>query len=252
MIGTSGAFRVISPRPLLDPAARLWCYAIDETHWLVGGAINNGGIAFSWLKDALKYAWTGQPDAKPLSFDDFIHLAEQAAAGSGGVICLPFFTSERSPNWNMDARAAFFGLTLQHDLRHLSRAILEGVAYRLRSISDILCELTCDIDEVRASGGFTHSRLWPQILTSVLGRQMLVPTWGETSSLGAAFWAMLAAGALPSFEDAARLVRIGDRYEPIPSDGIVYNHIYRIYTGLYQSVCPAFDQISEFQQNLGA
>ena len=52
MIGTSGAFRIIAGQPTLDKQGRLWCYAIDEKHWLVGGAINNGGITFSWLKDA--------------------------------------------------------------------------------------------------------------------------------------------------------------------------------------------------------
>jgi sugar (pentulose or hexulose) kinase len=51
MIGTSGALRVITPRPVLGKAARNWCYAIDENHWLTGGAINNGGIALAWLRD---------------------------------------------------------------------------------------------------------------------------------------------------------------------------------------------------------
>ena len=53
MVGTSGALRVISPRPVLDPARRSWCYAIDSRHWLVGGAINNGGVALAWLRDCL-------------------------------------------------------------------------------------------------------------------------------------------------------------------------------------------------------
>ncbi len=250
MIGTSGAFRVVSPQPVLDQAARLWCYAIDETHWLVGGAINNGGIAFSWLRDAINRAIALQPDQKSLSFDDFVRLAEQAQAGSGGLICLPFFTNERSPNWNMNARAAFFGLTLRHDLRHLSRAVLEAVAYRLRSISEILCALSGDIREIRASGGFTHSRLWPQIITSVIAREMLVPAWGETSSLGAAFWAMRAAGALSSFEDAARWVQVGDRYQPTTAEVEVYDRLYRLYSDLYTSVRPMFDRIAEFQREM--
>jgi gluconokinase len=252
MIGTSGAFRVISPRPILDPVARLWCYAIDDARWLVGGAINNGGIAFSWLKDAINQLPKLQSDHPLLSFDDFILLAQEAFPGADGLICLPFFTSERSPNWNMNARAVFFGLTLQHDLRHLSRAILEGVAYRLRSISEILCQANANIREVRASGGFTHSQLWPQIITNVLGRQLLIPAWGETSSLGAAFWAMLAAGGLTAFDDAARLIKIADQYDPVPEDVGMYDRLYQIYVNLYQSLCPAFDQIAEFQQDLKA
>ena len=251
MVGTSGAFRTIAPRPILDPAARTWCYAIDETHWLVGGAINNGGIALSWLKDVVNQAFSQFPAKTELSFEDLIDLAGQAGVGAGGLVCLPFFAGERSPNWNMNARGMLFGLTLQHDIRHISRSLLEGVAYRLRSLSEILCDLTGDIREVRASGGFSHSGLWPQIIASAIGRNLLVPTWGETSSLGAAFWAMQGAGALPLFEKAGELVSIGSRYSPQPEEAAVYDRLYRIYTGLYASAINAFDQIAEIQQEIG-
>ena len=255
MVGTSGAFRTIAPRPILDPAARTWCYALDETHWLVGGAINNGGIALSWLKDVVNQASpqaSSQSPAKTeLSFDDLIDLAGQAGVGAGGLVCLPFFAGERSPNWNMNARGILFGLTLQHDIRHISRSLLEGVAYRLRSLSEILSELSGDIREVRASGGFSHSGLWSQIIASAIGRNLLVPAWGETSSLGAAFWAMQAAGALPLFEKAGELVAIGDQYRPQPEQVAVYDRLYRIYTGLYASSMDAFDQIAEIQQEIG-
>src|SRR5512136_430758 len=119
MVGTSGAFRVISSRPILDEKARSWCYAIDEGHWLVGGAINNGGVALSWLRDCLNQA--ASPAGPGLSFEDVIALAGAAKAGAGGVICLPFFAGERSPNYNLNARAMFFGMTLEHGVRHLAR-----------------------------------------------------------------------------------------------------------------------------------
>jgi gluconokinase len=248
MVGTSGAFRIITPKPLLDPAARTWCYAIDETHWLVGGAINNGGIAFSWLKDTLNQANAQFGIEKQVSFDELIALAAQAKPGSGGVLCLPYFAGERSPYWNLNARAAFFGMTLNHDLRHLARALLEGVAFRLRSLSEILSEISGDIREVRASGGFTHSALWPQIIASTLGRDLLLPAWGETSALGAAFWAMLGAGALPALDRVNDFVSIQAKYNPVLEETKVYDRLYPIYSGLYQSLCVYFDQIAQFQE----
>jgi gluconokinase len=248
MVGTSGAFRVIAPRPMLDPQARLWCYAIDSIHWLVGGAINNGGIALSWLRDALNQASPQIPGAARLSFDDLVALAGQVEPGAAGLICLPFFTGERSPNWNLNARGVIFGLTLQHDIRTVARALLEGVAFRMRSLDEILCALVGDIREIRASGGFTHSELWSQIMSSALNRVLLVPGWGETSSLGAAFWAMRGAGALASFEQAGDLVSIERTYNPVLKDRLVYDRLYPIYGSLYNSLGGVFDQIAEFQQ----
>ncbi len=252
MIGTSGALRVISPRPVLDDRARLWCYAVDEKRWLVGGAINNGGIAFSWLKDAVNRAIPGDPGRPGLSFDDLVAQAGQVEAGAEGLVCLPFFAGERSPHWNMNARAVLFGLTLRHDLRHIARALLEGVAFRMRSLNEILGAMHGEIREVRASGGFTHSELWTQIMTDVLNRDLLVPVYGETSSLGAAFWAMLGAGALPTFEAAGGLAPADRRYQPSPAAAAVYDKLYPIYTGLYDSLGESFDKISEFQQEGGA
>jgi len=246
-IGTSGAFRVVAPRPGLDDQARLWCYVADETHWLVGGAINNGGIAFSWLKDALKPALAYLPDDRALSFDDLVGLAEQVEAGAGGLVCLPFLAGERSPNWNENARAAFFGMTLQHDIRHLARALLEGVAFRMRSVNEILSGMVGDIREVRASGGFTRSALWPQIFASALNRDLRVPAWAETSALGAAFWAMRGAGALPDFESAGGRVSLGAEFHPAPADAAVYDRLYPIYAALYRNLTASFDQIAQFQ-----
>lgn len=251
MVGTSGAFRIIASRPILDEKARMWCYGIDEKHWLVGGAINNGGIALSWLKDALNQCFALLPNQPGLSFEDLVNLAGQVGAGAGGLICLPFFAGERSPNWNLNARAAFLGMTLQHDVRHLARALLEGVAFRLRSLNEILSEMVGDIQEIRASGGFTHSRLWPQVIASTLDRNLLVPAWGETSSLGAAFWAMLGVGAVASFEEVEKFVPIATQYAPISEDAIVYEKLYRLYSRLYDNLAQPFDQIAEIQREIG-
>jgi len=250
MIGTSGAFRIVAGQPTLDKQGRLWCYAIDESHWLVGGAINNGGITLSWLKDALNQTFSASPNKSEVSFDDLITLAGQVETGANGLICLPFFAGERSPNWNLNARAVFFGLTLQHDIRHIARSLLEGVAFRLRSLNEILSELVGDIGEVRASGGFTHSELWPQIIASTLNRNLLAPAWGETSCLGAAFWAMLGVGGISSFESAGDLITIGSLYSPIAKEATVYDQLYPIYAGLYESLKPAFDQIAQVQRGL--
>ncbi len=247
MIGSSGAFRIVSPTPLLDEQARIWCYAIDGQHWLVGGAINNGGLAMNWLCDLLKCPPLEQCSSSSISVDELIRLASEVRAGAEGLICLPFFAGERSPNWNMNARGVFFGLSLEHELRHLARALLEGVAYRLRSVKDALEENGCVIRQIRASGGFTRSDVWLQIITNVMNRSLVVPRWGETSSLGAAFWVLLAIGAVKNLESLQPLVGLGASYEPLTSDAVLYDQLYRIYQEIYRSSQNAFSQLQAFK-----
>lgn len=251
MVGTSGALRVISPRPILDPKARNWCYAIDRQHWLVGGAINNGGVALSWLRDMLNSALPARAARNGLSFEDVLNLAGQAGAGAGGVVCLPFFAGERSPNWNLNARAVFFGMTLDHDARHLARALLEGIAFRFRSLHEMLTEVGVEIGQVIASGGFTQSDLWVQVITDALNRELVVPVWGETSSLGAAFWAMRAAGRVDSIEGFRKCVRWGKTYRPHRRDARIYDRVYPVYKGLYGAMEQSFDEVAGLQRGMG-
>ncbi len=240
MIGTSGALRIISDRPVLDDASRTWCYAIDQKHWLVGGAINNGGIALSWLLDLFHSAFPNLPANMRLSVDDLMSLAARSGIGSGGIICLPFFAGERSPNWNLHAKGVFFGLALDHKAEHLARAVLEGISFRFRSVYDFLSEITGDIREVRASGGFARSPFWLQMTADVLNRELAVPAWGETSSLGAALWAIKGANALSALEDIEDMVPIASLRTPNPADAEGYEKIYEVYKELYEAINPLF------------
>ncbi len=248
MIGTSGALRIISDQPVLDPASRTWCYAIDHEHWLMGGAINNGGIALSWLMDLFHSAIPNLPRENRLSFDDLMSLAARANIGSGGIICLPFFAGERSPNWNLHAKGVFFGLSLDHKMEHLARSVLEGISFRFRSVYDALSKIAGDIRQIRASGGFTHSPFWLQMTADVLNRELAVPAWGETSSLGAALWAIKGDDTLSSLEDIEKMVPIGETYRPENAE--VYEKVYKVYKDLYVGVNPLFEMMISFQEEI--
>jgi gluconokinase len=241
MVGTSGALRLISNRPVLHPAGRNWCYAIDAQHWLVGGAINNGGIALSWFRDLLNQA---QPGAAGLSFDDLLARAGESPCGANGLLCLPFFAGERSPNWNLNARGVFFGLSLQHEIKDIARAILEGIAFRFRSVDEMLAEAGCKIEAVRASGGFVRSDLWLNIMSSALNREIQIPATGETSSLGAAAWALLGAGELSNLEEMAKLAPVESVCAPVTALAQQYDRLYPLYTRLYTASLEAFDELA--------
>lgn len=249
MVGTSGAYRLLSSRPVLDRAGRGWCYAVDPDHWLVGGAINNGGSALAWVRDLLSDML---PDPSSLGFEQLLARAAEIDAGAGGLICLPFFLGERSPNWNVNARALFFGLTARHGAGHVIRAVLEGVGFRFRSLQTMLHDMGLPVNDIRASGGFTRSPFWVQLMADVLNRGLSVPACGETSAVGAALWPMLAAGNAPDLESVADRVQLGAAFAPQVEAAAIYDQAYALYEQLYTSLSAsgAFANIAALQDKL--
>jgi gluconokinase len=250
MIGTSGAYRVIAPKPMLDEKSRNFCYVMDEKHWLVGGAVNNGGVALSWLRDMFNQAFSVSSSEAHLSFEDILTLAGQAETGAGGLLFLPLFAGERSPHWNLNARALLFGMTLKHEAKHLALALLEGIALWFKSLDEILTDMGMEIRQVRASGGFTKSPLWLQVMANALNKELVVPACGETSAFGAALWAMGTAGLQHNLEKAGDVVALGQSYEPNAGDTAVYERLYPIFKELYQSSTKTFERIADVQSDL--
>ncbi len=233
MIGTSGALRFFSLEPLLDEHARTWCYRVDGRRYLVGGAINNGGLALTWLRDLFLQA---APGAGGPSFDDLLQLAQQSPPGADGVLCLPLFAGERSPGWNPQARGAFTGLSLRHGPAHITRALIEGIAFRFRTLDEALRESGARFHSLRASGGFTRSAFWLQLNADVLGQVLEIPESGETSATGAAIWPLVAAGLVESLDAAARLIPAVRTIAPDPQAAAIYSPVYQQYKALYDQL----------------
>ncbi len=285
MVATSGAIRAVSETPRTDARARTWCYYLAEGRWVVGAAINNAGLVYAWLRDQLEAAAndtsggmvTTVPSAAPaapgaehsataasprsgeapnsaqgvrITAADLDRWASAVPAGAGGLLFLPYLAGERSPNWNANARGVLFGLSLAHDYRHLARATLEGVGYRMRTIFEPMEEVAGTPSEIRATGGFIRSPLWVQIVCDVLGRELLLTESPEASSLGAAQLALLGAGIMQRFEDLASLVHVGERVVPDAGRHQLYSRLYDLYQRVYRQVEPEFSAIAQLQAEL--
>ncbi len=246
-VGTSGALRVLSEEPKLDEKERTWCYLLTDEAWVVGGAINNAGLVYEWFRERF---YMGEERVQGLGREGYAMLDEEAAqiaAGSEGLIFLPYLTGERSPNWNPNARGVLFGLSLRHDRRHLVRAIMEGVAYRMYSVLLALEEVAGKTKEVRGSGGFLRSPLWTQIVADVCGRELVVPQVIETTSLGAAFLAMYALGHIRDLREVREYVPIKASYVPNMKNHELYLRLFDIYQAVYEGVAGQFSEICEMQ-----
>ncbi len=248
MIGTSGAVRVIVTEPLVDLKQRTWCYNLTDKYWVTGGAISNGGIAFRWLRD--KLAEAEQQTAAELGIDSYDLLskyAEQIPPGSDGLILLPFFAGERAPNWNANSRGIFFGLHMNHNKRHMIRAALEGIIYRMFSVYSVLEEVSGPLQEIRVSGSFTRSQLWLQIMADVFGKKICVPGEPQGSAFGAALLGFYALGIINDLRQVDSLISIQQSVLPIPKHHTLYQRLYQIYNSIYWKLQPEFAEIAAIQ-----
>jgi xylulokinase len=164
-------------------------------------------------------------------------LAARAPAGADGVIFLPALSGSMAPRWNENMRGSLTGLAMNHDGRHLARAVLEGCAFALRDIVDRLEHLGLG-GEVRVVGGGARSRLWLEIKAGVLGRPVRPVLAEEATALGAALLAGTAAGTFRDLDDAvARAVELAPTtVDPDPAQLERYDAAYAQYRGLFDAV----------------
>ncbi|WFE60276.1 gluconokinase [Micromonospora sp. WMMD712] len=243
-IGTSGAMRVMVERPAVDPLGGVFCYALTEDRWVVGGAINNGGIVLQWAGDALA------PELGEDSEEELLALAARAPVGSGGLVMLPYLLSERAPHWSALPRGAYVGLTHGHRREHLVRAALEGVCQQLALVLASVRSAGNEVREVRASGGFARSPLWRQMLADALGMPVRFPAGHEGSSFGAALLGMQALGLIASVDVAADLVRIDETVRPDPAAAATYAALLPVHAELYEALVPTFTSLRRLAPDL--
>lgn len=177
MIGTSGALRKIwttDTAPAVPFA--LWRYWLDRRRVVVGGALSNGGNLVAWMRQTL-----GLKDDKRLDL-----RVARLVPDAHGLTMLPFLAGERSPDYLPDARAAIAGLRLATSRDEIFRAGLESVGYEFLDVLKELVTVSAVTRLVATGGALTSSRVWPQLLADILGRQIALTRATELTSRGAA------------------------------------------------------------------
>jgi gluconokinase len=154
---------------------------------------------------------------------------------------------ERAPYWNANARGVYFGLSLAHTKKHMIRAVMEGVMFRINSVIGALRDLSGQEKEIRASGGFARSAFWCGLMSDVIGTPVGIPDTIESSGLGAAKLGLLAMDEIKDFSELDYWNRIPKVYHPNPKETATYMRLAGIYSNVYQHLRPDFDDIANFQ-----
>jgi gluconokinase len=225
-IGTSGAVRLASGKPLPNERAMTFSYILDDDTYICGGPINNGGIAMQWwLRNFIGAALT-EADYE-LAFQQIAGVA----AGSGGLIFLPYLTGERAPIWDSESCGNFFGVKLSHTKANFSRAVLEGICYALKDVLEAVQQNAEQIIQINISGGFKKSEVWVQTLADITGKNLAILQSEDASAVGAAMMATKAAGLTKEYPvytvDEMKIIK------PNPNNTETYNRYFAIYRQLY-------------------
>ena len=234
-VGTSGVVFATTPSALIEPEGRLhaFCHAVPNMWHFMGVMLSAAG-SLQWYRDTL---------APSMSFDDLLKEAELIQAGSEGLQFLPYLSGERTPHADPLARSAFIGLTLRHSRAHMTRAVLEGVAFGLKDSFTLIQNAGLGtITQVRASGGGTKGTLWKQIMASVLNSE-LVTAEGTTEggAYGAALLAGVGAGGWSDVKSACKsCIKITGSTLPDSLQADVYKKSYSLYQELYPVLKSSF------------
>jgi glycerol kinase len=172
------------------------------------GSIFIAGAVVQWLRDGLRMIHTSS-EVGPLAAQ---------VPDTEGVYMVPAFAGLGAPHWNQHARGCFFGLTRGSTHAHMARAALESIAYQTY---DVLKAMEADsgihIRELRVDGGATANDLLMQFQSDILQAPVIRPTVTETTALGAAYLAGLAAGFWHSVEDIQQQWQVDRRFTPVMS-----------------------------------
>jgi gluconokinase len=187
-IGTSSALRVVLEAERLAIPWGAFVYRLDRRHFVLGGALSEGGNVIRWFSDAL-----GLGKRKKLE-----QAAGSIAPDSHGLTVLPFWAGERSPNWRAEARGVITGLALSTQPAHLLRASMEAITYQLVNVAFAMGRAAASPESLVATGGqLMHSALWSQMLADATDVPVMMSPQLEASSRGAALLALHALGRLP-------------------------------------------------------
>ncbi len=212
-MGTTTALRIVLGSKVPQIPRGLWRYRVDRQVMLLGGALSEGGGVLEWLQRLLRHD----------QVDDLEIALSTMSPDGHGLTFLPLLSGERSPGWVGEARGAILGLSQATGQLDVLRAGMEGVAFRIRIIWELLRGMLPDPPEIIASGGaIQRSPAWAQIIADVLGQPITLSDTPEASARGVAMLAFRSLGVVADLKEFPFF--FGRNFQP----DMVYNAIYQV------------------------
>lgn len=230
-LGTSGVVATGLPHFVHNPDGKLQLFC--------GNAPNRWTAFGCTLAAAGSYQWFRGTFGKDFSYAALDQLAQNAPAGSDGLIFLPYLTGERCPVFDPQAKGAFLGIHSLMGMQHFTRAVLEGVCFSMKQVYDMIVDASPQMqnNNIIVSGGGARSPLWRQMLADIFALPVST-VYG--SAQGGAFGAAMVAGAgcglWNDIDEAMSLARPDETTLPNPENFDVYQSLYQKYCKFYEAI----------------
>ena len=234
-MGTSGTLYGYSDKPIADPVNGLSGFCSSTGGWLPLLCTMNCTVATEFVRGLF------QLDVKELDGE-----AAKAPCGSEGVLVIPFFNGERTPNLP-NGRASITGLTAANTNRaNIARASLESAVFAMRGGLDAFRKLGFQPKEIRLIGGGSKSPLWRQIAADIMNLPIRVPALDEAAALGSAVQALWCLKNIDGKCDIAELcaehisLDTSKSADPIAKNVAAYDKAYAEYSKMVETLTPLY------------
>jgi xylulokinase len=222
-LGTASAIVQVMDRPLVDPQMRVPTFTfVTPSRWVLEGVIGTGAGSLRWYRDTIC------PGVPYLELDEG---ARTVPRGADGVFFYPHLSGAGSPHWRSQDRGAFHGLSLATTRAHMTRAVLEGVAYQMRENLAVTQALAGPVGDAIVFGGGAKSTIWREIIGDVINRPLAWTQTVETANLAASMLAGLGCGVFSTLDEAREsMVGTLTHRAPDPEGARIYDGLYEEYS----------------------
>lgn len=235
-LGTSGTLYGYSDSPVVDPQGNLAAFCSSSGGWLPLLCTMNCTVATELMRQLFDYG-----------VKEFDQLGAQAQPGSEGILTLPFFNGERTPNFPA-GKGCIVGMTAGNVKKeNIFRSTMESAVFGMKLGLDSFQKLGFKAREVRLIGGGANSPLWRQITSDILNLPLVLPETPEAAALGASIQALAVYKRLDGEDvDINRLagehvcIAEGKNCEPNPANVRVYKKVYENYLGYVDALSGLF------------
>lgn len=238
--GGSGDILMTTTAPTPDPRMYL------DFHLIPGLCMPNGcmattGSLLNWATKTLLSGAQANADTLGEGIHQYLDtLASRIPPGSEGLTVLPYFLGEKTPIHDPFASGTIVGLGLHHEMGHVWRALLEGIAYAFRHHLDVMSDMGHIAQKVLASDGGSRSRIWMEIVANVIQRPIQLLQGHPGSCLGGAWAAAMATGVASDWQGVIQFVSYGEQIMPNSAYAALYDEGYERYCSLYAALKPWF------------
>jgi xylulokinase len=248
MYGSTAWITLLMDKPLMDE--KLWAtpYIFPGTFCLHGGMATSGSLT-RWFRDMVAGEHVvAEKNGGPDSYSVISEQAAKIKPGSDGLVVLPYFSGERSPINDADARGIIFGLDIGHSKAHMYRAAYEGVGYSIAHTLQVMANAGAKAEIMTAVGGGTKNPAWLQAVSDITKVPQRVPNVTLGASYGNCFIAGYAAGIFKDPSDISKWVATDRTVSPDPQNFPVYEKRMKTYLELYRRNADLMHETSREQR----